>query len=123
VLHLLARTKGIDSCALLTILSQIEVTHDPGQGAVGNFAVILAFQDLLDPDDIAFGGGKGLTDDVREILIGRLPLQSVLPLTLDHQFNGVSGDLKDLADRPDANSLLTKTYDGLLALLGNHRTS
>ncbi len=125
VLHLLARTKGIGARTLLTILPQIEVTYDPGQGAVRDFAVVLAFQDLLDPDGIALCGGEGLTDDVREILVGRLPLQCVLPFTLDHPLHGVSGDLQNLADLPDADSPLMKTCDGLLALFGNHnyRTS
>jgi hypothetical protein len=69
VLHLLARTKGIGARTLLTILPQIEVTQDPGQGAVGNFAVVLAFQDLLDSDGIALCGDENLPDDVRDILL------------------------------------------------------
>ena len=123
VLHFLARAEDIGARTLFTILPQFEVAHDPGQGAVRNLAAAFTFQDLLDPDGVALCGGKGLTDDVREIPIGRWPLHCVLPLALEHPLHGVAGYLENLADLPGGNAALMKTYDGLLALLGNHRTS
>jgi hypothetical protein len=35
------------------ILPQIEVSHDPGQGAIGDMTAVFALEDLLNPDDIA----------------------------------------------------------------------
>jgi hypothetical protein len=35
------------------ILPQIEVSHDPSQGAIGDIMAVLALEDLLNPDDIA----------------------------------------------------------------------
>ena len=61
MLHLLTRTKRIDADANFMILPQVEVSHDPGQGAVGN-RVPVVLQHLLDPDHVALGAGEQLTD-------------------------------------------------------------
>ena len=104
----------------LFILSQIQVSHNPGQGAIGDGTAIFALEDLLNSDPIAFRALEYLPDDGRKLLVGRLSLWPLLPLPADHTPDRVSGDLKDLADLPDLHSLLIKTQNGLLRLLGNH---
>jgi len=103
------------------ILPQIEVSNDPGQGAVRDVLAVFALQDLLNPDDIALGAAEDLPDEGRKLLVGRLPLRPLLPLPSHHTSDRVSGDLKDLADLSDLNSPLIKTQNGLLDLLGDHR--
>ena len=64
VLHLLARTKFIDARArLFIVFPQIEVSHEPGQGAVGDVTAVFALEDLLNPDDITLGAAEDLPDD------------------------------------------------------------
>lgn len=75
----------------------------------------------MDPDDIALGAAEDLPDDGEELLVGRRFLWSPLPLPPDHTPDRVSGELKELADLPDLNSLLIKTQNGLSGLLGDHR--
>jgi hypothetical protein len=121
VLHLLAWAKLISSrTAFLLILSQIEVSHDPGQSAVGDGMAAFAFEDLLNPHDIALRAFEYLLDDGRKLLVGRWSLRSPLPLAPDHSADRVSGELKGLADLSDLHPLLIKTQDGLLRLLGDH---
>lgn len=122
MLHLLARTKFISSCArLLVILPQIEVSYDPGQGAVRKALTVFALEDLLNPDHIALRAFEYLREEGREFLVGRSSLRPLLPLPSDDPSDRVSGDLKDLADLPDLHSLLIKTQNGKVSLLGDHR--
>jgi len=102
------------------ILSQIEVSHDPGQGAIGDITAVFALEDFLDSDDIAFGAAEDLPDDGRKLLIGRLSLRPLLPFSPYDPSNRISGEFKDLADLPDLDSPLIETQNGLLRLLGNH---
>lgn len=74
----------------------------------------------MNPDGIPLRALEYLMDDGRKLLVGRLSLGSLLPLSPDNPSDCVSGDLKDLADLPDLSSLLIKTQNGLLRLLGNH---
>jgi len=122
MLHLLARTKRIGpGAALSRILPQIELLHDPGQGAVGNALAVFVLEDLLNPNHIPFRTVEELTNDGRKLLVRRGSHGSVLPLPPQDPSNRVSGDFKDLADLPDLHSLLRKTQNGLLDLLGDHR--
>ena len=61
MLHLLTRTKRIGSDADLMILPEVEVSHDPGERAVGNRVPVI-LQDLLHPDHVALCVFEHLTD-------------------------------------------------------------
>ena len=90
------------------VLPQIEASHDPGQGAVGNTMAVLILQNLLNPDHIALSDFEYLREAGRNLLVGGFPERSLLPLPPDHTSDCVSGDLKDLADLPDLHSSLMK---------------
>ena len=122
VLHLLARTKLIGSGARpWGVRPQFEAAHDPGQGAVGDAVAVLVLEDLLNPDHIAFRGLEYLRDEGGKLLIGGFPLGCLLPLSPDDPSDRGPREFEDLADLPDGHSLLGKTQNGLLALLGDHR--
>jgi len=122
VLHLLAGTKLIGSGARLWVIwPQIEAAHDSGQGAVGDAAAVLVLEDLLHPDHIALGDFKYLLDEGGKLLIRGLPSGCFLPLSPDDPADRAPREFEDLADLPDGHSLLMKTQNGLLALLGDHR--
>ena len=122
VLHLLARTKLIGSRAMLyVVLPQIEASDDSGQGTVGDPTAILILQDLLYPDHIALSDFEYLREERRNLLVGGFPPRSLLPLSPDDPSDRGTREFKDLADLPDGHSLLIKTHDSLLALLGDHR--
>jgi len=121
MLHLLARTKFISSgTTFLLILSEIEVSHDPGQGAIGDRMAVFTLENLLNPHGIALRAFEYLLDDGRKLLVGRLSLRSPLPLPPDHSADRVPGEIKDLADLPDLDSSLREAQNGLLRLLGDH---
>ena len=61
VLCFLARTEGIRARALRTVFPELQVPHDPGQGAVGD-GMAPFFEDLPDSHRVALGEGEGLAD-------------------------------------------------------------
>jgi len=123
VLHLLARTKFISSgTTFLLILPQIQVSDDPGQGAVREAPAVFAFEDFLNPDHIALGAAEDLPEEGRNLRVGGLPLRSLRPLSPDDPADRDPREFKDLADLPDGHSPLIKTPNGLLTLLGDHRS-
>ncbi len=103
------------------VLPQIEASHDPGQGTVGDAAAILVLEDLLNPDHIALRGFEGLLDEGGNLLEGGFSKRCLCPLPSDDPSDRVSRDFEDLADLPDLHAPLIKAHNGLLALLGDHR--
>ena len=106
VLHLFAGTEGIGAGALMPILPEIEIPHDPREGAVGDM-VALAIQDLPDSHGVARCDGEGLTDGGREVLVAGSSVR-YLPRPPYHPLDGVPGYFEDLPDLSERDAPLAQ---------------
>ena len=86
VLRLVPGAELVGARALLAVFPELEVPHDPREGAVGHL-MALFFEDLPDPDGIALDSGEGLTDIRRDIPVPGLPLRP--RYSPDHLLDGV----------------------------------
>lgn len=119
MLHLLSGFKAVGPGSAFGG-AQVCLTHQPGQGAVGQIDMVVVLKALLDTHDIAATPFKGGLDEGQDLLVWRAYRLSGCVWLAQDAAHGVARDLKQTADLTQGGVFAVQGQDRLSGFVRDH---